>query len=123
MTDPIKRLEAELASLRPSPLSPRVIDAIAEDLADAGGAPQQQPLRFADRCLLAVMSAGSLAACVIVGLIAWQIVDRAPDPAAPQQILAVQTPSAQSPAPTPATIGQYQQALARSHDAIPEILR
>ena len=60
MTDSLDRLEAELATFRPSPLSPGVADAIADELADP-------PLPFADRCLLAVMSAGSLAACAYTG--------------------------------------------------------
>ena len=120
MTESSKRLEAELASLRPSPLSPRVVDAIADALADGGRA----PLRFADRCLLAVMGAGSLAACVIVGLIVWQIAGSAPHAMPPQQqMLAVQTPAVPSPVALPPTIGQYQQALARSSDVVPEILR
>ncbi|MEA2711507.1 MAG: hypothetical protein QOF78_4108 [Phycisphaerales bacterium] len=114
MTDPIKRLEAELASLRPSPLSSKVVDAIADELADP-------PLRFADRCLLAAMGAGSLAACVIVGLVVWQIAGSEPRASAQQQILAVQTPPMQPLAP--ATLGEYQQALARSSDAVPEIFR
>jgi len=114
--DPMERLEAELASLRPSSLSVNVIGAIADELAEP------PPLRFADRCLLAVMSVGSLAACVIVGLTVWQVAGPAsPSSLSPQQILAVQTPPAAPPAP--ATLGQYQQALARSSDVVPEILR
>jgi hypothetical protein len=123
VTDPTKgleHLETELAALRPTPLSPRLVDAIAEELADAEGA----PLRLADRCLLAAMGAGSLAACVIVGLLTWQIMGGgAAQPSSPQQILAVQSPPAQPAAPPPATIGQYQQLLARSSDAVPEIFR
>jgi hypothetical protein len=131
VTDPTKGLEAELASLRPTALSPRVVDAIAQELADAGGAPAPAPpLRFADRCLLGVMGAGSLAACVIIGLVTWQIIAGAAQPelSSPQQILAVQSPPAPAqPAASPpaATIGQYLQLLARSSssDVVPEIFR
>jgi hypothetical protein len=122
VTDPTKgleHLETELASLRPTPLSPRVVDAIADELVDAGGA----PLRLADRCLLAAMGAGSLAACVIVALVTWQMKDGAAQPSSsPPQVVAVQSPSPRSPAS--ATLGQYQQALARSSDAAAlELLR
>ena len=107
MADPMERLEAELASLRPASLSSRVVDAIGDELADP-------PMRLADRCLLAAMGAGSLAACVIVGLLTWQIAGDAPQ-SQPQPTLAAQ----------PATIAEYQQALARasSGDAVPEIFR
>jgi hypothetical protein len=115
----MERLEAELASLRPSPLSANVVQRIADELAAA--TPPPPPLRFADRCLLAAMGAGSLAACVIVGLIVWQVAGGASPSPSSQQILAVQTPPA-LPAP-PATLRQYQQALARSSDVVPEILR
>jgi hypothetical protein len=105
MTDPIERLEAELASLRPTPLSSRVTDAIGDEL-------DGPPMRLADRFLLAAMGAGSLAACVILGLLTWQFAADAPQP---QPTLAAQ------PA---ATIAEYQQALARaSGDAVPEIFR
>jgi hypothetical protein len=100
----MERLEAELASFRPTPLSSKVVAAIADELA------ADPPLRLADRFLLAAMSAGSLAACVIVGLLTWQFAAGAQHPSAPQApILAAQPP----PPPGPATIGQYQQALAR----------
>ena len=124
MTDPIERLEAELAALRPTALSPRVIDAIADELAESGRA----PLRFADRCLLTVMGAGSLAACVIVGLLAWHIIGgrggvSQPSSSPSPQVVAVQSPPS-SPSPASATLGQYQQMLARSSDAaVPELLR
>jgi hypothetical protein len=101
--DPLERLEHELASLRPAPLSAKVVDAIADDLS----APST--VRFADRCLLAVMGAGSLAACVIVGLVGWQLI-------------ASGAPASPSASP-PATLRQYQQALARSSDAAPELFR
>jgi len=119
VTDPMKSLEAELASLRPTPLSPRVIDAIVDELAE------RPTVRFADRCLLAVMGAGSLAACVIVGLVAWQIIANNSGVSASPSIVAVQSP-VQSPLPpsaSPVTLRQYQQALARSSDAVPELLR
>jgi hypothetical protein len=114
--DPLERLEHELASLRPAPLSAKVVDAIADDLS----APST--VRFADRCLLAVMGAGSLAACVIVGLVGWQLIasEWRGAPASPS-VLAVQSPV--HPSAPPATLRQYQQALARSSDAAPELFR
>ena len=116
MTDPLERLEHELASLRPAPLSASVVDAIADELAE------RPSVRFADRCLLAVMGAGSLAACVIVGLVAWQVIANASHGASVSpSIVAVQSPV--YPSAPPATLRQYQQALARSSDAVPELLR
>jgi len=120
VSDPLERLEHELASLRPAPLPASVVEAIAEELADPS-----QRMRFADRCLLATMSAGSLAACVIVGLVAWQVVGSEPRGAggpAPS-VVAVQSAVHPSVPPAPATLGQYQQALARAGTAIPEVIR
>ena len=120
MTDPLERLEHELASLRPAPLPASVVDAIAEELASA------RPLGWGDRCLLAALSAGSLAACVIVGLVAWQVVASEPrgTGGSSPSAVAVQPPIHPSaPLQPPATLGQYQQALARAGDAIPEVIR
>ena len=120
MTDLLERLEHELESLRPAPLSDRMVDAIVDELASA------RPLGWGDRCLLAAMSAGSLAACVIVGLVAWQVVANEPRGASrpPPSVVAVQSPvNAIALTPPPATLGQYQQALARAGDAIPEVIR
>jgi hypothetical protein len=116
VSDPLERLEHELASLRPTPLPANVVNAIANELAARPG------VRFADRCLLAAMGAGSLAACVIVGLVGWQIIGNDLRGAtAPPSVVAVQSPV--QPSVPPATLRQYQQALARSSDAVPELLR
>ena len=112
MADPMERLEAELTSLRPVSLSSQLVDAISDAIGDDLADP---PMRLADRCLLAAMGAGSLAACVIVGVLTLQLAGSTARP--PQPILAAQpTPAA------PATIGQYQQALARA-DGVHEVFR
>src|SRR5688500_16540968 len=114
MTDPSERpesqLESHLASLRPARLSPHVADRIAGDLADDSA---DGPMSFADRCLAAVMAAGALAACVVVGLVTWQVTQDSPTPAPAGPTLAAES--------RPATLGQYQQALAQSSDALSEI--
>jgi hypothetical protein len=101
--------EAELARLQPRKLSRSVADRIAGEL--------DQPARMsiADRCLVGFMGAGALAASVIVGLVSWQIIeDRAPRVPPPGPTIA-QYPSA--------SMGEYQQALARSNGPSFELFR
>jgi hypothetical protein len=113
VNDPLERLEAELASLRPASLSRAVVDAIGDELAS-----ESQPLRFADRCLLAVMSAGSLAACVIVGLVIWRYAAIASPPP-----LASSPPPVLDPRAPTHSLGGYREALADSGSVAAKMLR
>ena len=63
MTDPLERLEAELAAMHPRSMSAALVDRIGRAL--DGDASHKSPGRWADRLLIGVMSAGALAACVI----------------------------------------------------------
>ncbi len=78
MTDPSNEpsdrvptdLERELAALTPARVPRRLFDTIAQDL-DPRSASQTH-FSLADRCLLTAMSAGSLAAAVIVAVLVTQ---------------------------------------------------
>ena len=112
MTDPLEKLEKDLAAMRPAALSADVTRNIADRLAAAS---EPQRWTFADRCLAAAMTAGSLAACIIVALLAWHSLGSSRSmPTVPPQL------AAQSPAPT---LGQYQQALARADDPAADIIK
>jgi len=109
MNQPRDDFEAELARLQPQALSRSVADEIAREL--------DRPARMgiADRCLACFIGAGALAASVIIGLMGWQMLeDSVPrfDPPAPM--------IAQYP---PASVGEYQQALARSNGPNFELFR
>ena len=108
MNENLDELESELSRLRPQRLPATVAEQIAAKL--------DQPARpsLSDRVLLMFMGSGALAAVVIVGLLSWQMLDDR-SPTSPPSPLAVQQP--------PASIGQYQQALARSDGAALELLR
>jgi hypothetical protein len=63
MTDPLERLENELARMRPQRVPASLIERIASDLSQ----PARRPC--ADRLLIATMSAGGMAAAVIVAVL------------------------------------------------------
>jgi hypothetical protein len=109
MDEPMEKLESELSSLRPRRMSPELAVRIAAQL-------ERSPRRmsFADRCLAAFMASGSLAACVIVGLLTWGVSTPSPSSSTPPQAIAARP--AQS-------IGEYQQALARSDGPTLELFR
>jgi hypothetical protein len=111
VTDPLKKLENDLAALRPAALSSDVTRNIAARLA----ADEPQRWTFADRCLAAAMTAGSLAACIIVALLTWQSLGSSPAVPTLQPQLATYPP-------TP-TLGEYQQALARADDPAADIIK
>jgi hypothetical protein len=96
--DPLKKLESELASFQPAHLSRAISDRISDHL----------DWSLADRLLAATMMCGSLAACIIVALVTWQLL--APVPSAPS----IQPQLAASPP----TLGQYRQALASADDSL-----
>jgi hypothetical protein len=84
MTDPLNSLENELRQMKPRQFPRELNEAIEMHLADRTGWP------WADRCLVGAMSAGALAACVIVALVlaeSWTVPAR---PATP--IADIQTP-------------------------------
>jgi len=108
MNENFDELESELSRLRPRRLPPGMSERIATKL------DEPSRLTLSDRVLMMFMGSGALAAMVIVGLLSWQILD-ARSPASAPTPLAVQHP--------PASIGQYQQALARSDGAALELLR
>ena len=74
MSDDLKHLEAQLAARRPLAVSPHLATRMAEQL----DARTEHRLSFADRCLATAMSCGAIAACVIVGLMTWQMSEHAP---------------------------------------------
>ena len=101
--------EAELARLQPRALSRSVADGIAREL--------DRPARMsiADRCLMSFMGAGALAASVIVGLLSWQVIeDRSPRTPPAGAVVAQYRR---------ASMGEYQQALARSDGPNFELFR
>src|SRR4051812_47718268 len=105
MGDRLDQLEAELASLRPAAVSAELRRAIHHDLHEP------QHWSIADRCLAGAMSIGAVAACVIGGIVAWQIIPGAQ--ASRQMPPPVVAQHNEPPAAGP-TLGQYQQALARA---------
>jgi hypothetical protein len=107
MADRFDKLEAELASLRPTGMSARLAESIANQFNE------EQRWNLADRCLAGAMSLGALAACVIVGILTWNTL-------LPQSAAPTMPPLAQASSPT---LGQYQQALARGPDAAAELFR
>jgi hypothetical protein len=74
MTDSMDRFEAELLGLRPRTPSTELIDRIGARIADRAARP------WSDRFLASAMSAGAIAACVIVVLLLAQT--RGPFPSA-----------------------------------------
>jgi|SRR5579872_4561000 len=62
--DPLNRLEAELERMKPTAISVEMMNGIERALA-------AQPMRWADRCLLAAMSLGAVSACVIVVMLLY----------------------------------------------------
>ncbi len=111
MTDEFEKLEARLSAIRPLAVSQHLREQIEAELNSSAA----KRMSFADRCLAITMSAGALAACVIVGLTLWETIDRAsPVPSGPLPQLAQQTT---------ANLGQYQQAIARASDSWSDILK
>src|SRR5881396_2524096 len=109
MDESMREFESQLSHLRPQPLSEELAARIATRL--------DEPARrnVADRCLITFMGAGALAASVIVCLLSWQaIADTSPDSSRPLAVVARHPP---------ASIGEYQQALARSNDSTLELFR
>src|SRR4051812_1147155 len=99
MADRFDRLEAELSSLRPAPVSERLVHEISVEASR---------WNFADRCLAGAMSLGAIAACVIGGMVIWQRIESAPASPTPSPSPVVQR-NAPSRGPT---LGQYQQSIA-----------
>jgi hypothetical protein len=65
MTDPINELEAELSGMQPTPVLETLAGRIESDLMSAVG----RASRWPDRFLLAAISSGALAACVLFGVL------------------------------------------------------
>jgi hypothetical protein len=96
MTEQPNPLEAELAAIKPRKMSPSLSEQLEAHMATSA-----MPRR-SDRFLLSAISAGALAACVILAVLLSEIT---PSPAVPSAAI---VPS-QSP-----TIRDYQLALARA---------
>lgn len=100
MNDQFTDLEAELATMRPQPLPPAIIERIAADL--------QVGVRHSqgsDRCLLGAIGAGAIAACVIFATL---IVPAAPPLESRSSKVAV------APASDPPRAGDYALVIARA---------
>ena len=67
MTDPLERLEAELANMRPRPMPAELSARIARSLEPSPGT--RTPRSWPDRCLVGALSTGALAACVIAAVL------------------------------------------------------
>jgi hypothetical protein len=65
MNEPLNRLEAELAAMRPRGLPAELVQRIEANIAAADA--QQSP--WPDRFLLSAIGSGVIAACVIVGVL------------------------------------------------------
>jgi hypothetical protein len=101
VTDRLDKLESELAMMRPRDLPPRVSDGVERTLAE----PTRSGRRRSDRLLLTAMAAGSLAACVIVGVVLSALAN-------------ANTAPTRDPAPVMATVphaGDVMLALARAN--------
>ncbi len=96
MTEPNDRLENELANMRPRVLDSELVGRIKAAISRGNVRP------WSDRLLIGAMCAGSLAACVIAGILAM------PGHLSLPEIHPTQT-LAQAP-----TIGSYTRALARA---------
>ncbi|MGA2440290.1 MAG: hypothetical protein ABSH08_04995 [Tepidisphaeraceae bacterium] len=96
MTEQNDQLERDLANMRPRALGPELIGRIESAIAASS------VRRWADRLLVCAMGAGSLAACVIVGILTMSGHTPVPRPSPAQTI--AQVPS----------IGSYTRALARA---------
>jgi hypothetical protein len=73
VADSSNRLEAELAGMRPRAFPRELADRIEQRLARTG--------QWADACLLSAMSAGAIAACIIVVVLGSQPSGPLPAPA------------------------------------------
>jgi hypothetical protein len=101
VSDRLDKLEAELAAMRPRDLPPRVVDGVERALI----ASPQRTRPWSDRLLIASMAAGSLAACVIVGVVLIALANASTAPP-------------RAPAPVMATVphaGDVMLALARAN--------
>ena len=84
MSDRLDKLEAELTAMRPRDLPPRVVDKVERALTEPARSAQSR----SDRLLLTAMAAGSLAACVIVGVVLTQLAATASPPRDPTPVMA-----------------------------------
>jgi len=104
--DEFDEFESELKRLRP----PRLPAELAARIAARLKRPQSATVA-ADRCLMGFMGAGALAASLIAGLMISQVMtDR------PRGGVSPTPPSAFAQQMPPPSLGEYQQALARSND-------
>jgi len=97
MNESFEKIEKDLASLRPRPLSRELVERLGEEL------DRDAPLRLADRVLASFVGAGALAACVIVGVVTWNVIGQSSVPPPAASIAQTSVPS----------LAQYQQMLAR----------
>lgn len=106
MTEDFNQFENQLRQLRPRELSPDVSNRIQTGLA-------MTPTTLADRCLAFTLGCGAIAACLIVGMLTFNVIQ------------STQLPSSTSlpPVAASATIRDYEQFLARSNDVLPENFR
>ena len=102
MVDPLDEFESELAGLQPAPIPQGLTARIAAEL------DRRARAKVADRCLMTFMTAGAAAAAVIVVLLIGPT--SGSRPVAPAPLSA-------------ASVGEYQQALARSDGPTLEFLR
>lgn len=92
MTDPSSEFENLLKRFKPVPPSKELANRIAGEI-EAGAATVAQRRRTSDWCLLATMTAGLAAACVIVTFLALDYsVSKTPAPAGQLSVAPPETP-------------------------------
>ena len=96
MNESFDKVEKDLAALRPRALPRELVERVTEEL-------DRPPVRWADRVLASFVGAGALAACVIVGVVTWNVIAPNESPQQPTDLTSF----------TPASLAAYQQMLAR----------
>jgi len=99
MNESLQKLEQELAGFEPAKVPDTLIDGIKQRLC------KPQPLSWDDRLLVAAMSIGALAACMIVALLTWDFAEQ-------RNALPGATIAQAPPLSTPTAFGPDAQALA-----------
>jgi hypothetical protein len=94
MDERLEEIERHLRQLQPAPLPATLAARVHNEL-------PEERLTLGDRILTAVAGCGAIAACVIVGLIVWQLSMPAPPQPSPSVLAAQQKLAA-----------EYQQLLA-----------
>ena len=113
MNPAFDELEAELAAMRPRPLSPALLEGIEGGMAESSAPSSARSSRWPDRFLLCAIASGAMAACVIVSILLQPSNQAFPSP---PPVLAM-------PASAPPRAGDYSLVVARADSAWVDELR